>query len=236
MLGLDIVQIITTAVPDSETWWQGEDYGPYNVNLEKQYHKILYCVTPTEQVVEYFRDNKYDLLISHHPFQVDKDIPNIILHTALDCCEGGLNDMWRDIVGIKDAKHFDKNLGWYGPVEPICFHDLIDKIVAKIGMIEGQRYCREPDRLIESVVVCSGLGGMVMQQALKTGADCYIFGENTMPAEETGFRAVIEIGHTRSENIGVNLFKKILPECQIDVAPMWADYYGTDIYTNYFDK
>ena len=55
MLGSDLIKIITKAIPDSETWWKGEPYGPYNVDHDKDYKRLLYCVTPTDEVCQYFR-------------------------------------------------------------------------------------------------------------------------------------------------------------------------------------
>ena len=79
---------------------------------------------------------------------------------------------------------------------------------------------------INSVVICTGLGGLVTDLARKTGADCYILGEATEEAGKMGFKAVIEIGHTLSEQCGVNLIRSLLPGLTIDLAPIEVDYFG----------
>ena len=85
MQGKEIINILTTAIPESDTYVDSEPYGAFGVDLEANYKKLLFCVTPTKDVIKYFHDNNYDLLISHHAFQAD--VPQIILHTALDCCK-----------------------------------------------------------------------------------------------------------------------------------------------------
>ena len=228
MLSLSVVKIITDRVPNSESWTR-ELYGAFNLKPNVDIKKVMFCVTPTRAVVAKFKKEGYDLLVSHHPFRVD--VPQLILHTALDCCEGGLNDMWAKQLGIKNPKHFDKNLGWYGEIEPITLSDLQNSIV-KItnGGNDGLAYTN--GEIITSVVVCSGLGGMVSRQALATGADCYVTGELVSPANKLGFKAVIETGHTKSEWIGVNLIKEILEPhgIQVDYAGFDVDMFGKEYY------
>lgn len=223
----EVIQILTAAIPQEDTWGSKEAYGPYNVDPSSGVRKILYCVTPTPEVVSYFKKNKYDLLISHHPFPTN--VPQLIFHTALDCCKGGLNDQWATALGIKNPEHFDRNLGWAGQIEPISFQNLCKKIESFTERkILGQAVSKKS--MIESVVVCSGLGGLVLDTALKTKADCYILGEALWDAKKSGFNAVIETGHTNSEWIGIHLFRKLLPQVTIDLAPETIDYFGDETY------
>jgi putative NIF3 family GTP cyclohydrolase 1 type 2 len=225
----DLIRVCNEEIPESVSWSQGEYYGAYNIdNYGATVTKVLYCVTPTKAVQRYFKENGYDLLISHHPYMTD--LPQLIYHTALDCCEGGLNDMWRDHLELQAPyKHFDGTLGWHGEIKPILFSELVAKSARLSGKIIGETFSAfGPDALIKTVVICSGLGGMVNAQALATEADCYIIGQNVMAGNETGFRAVIETGHTASEWIGVNLFKRILAGVQVDLAPEALDVYGQE--------
>ena len=78
---------------------------------------------------------------------------------------------------------------------------------------------------INSVVICTGLGGMVNDLALKSNADCYILGQGVRPARFTGFRNVIEMGHTLSERIGYECIKGLIKDLpvQIDIIPIEKD-------------
>lgn len=226
----EVIEVTTRCIPRDIAWEAKEAYGPYNIVPQSEVHRALYCVTPTREVVKYAKENKYDLLISHHPFVVS-GIPQLIFHTALDCCEGGLNDMWRDALGVQGPQHFDGTLGWFGDIEPIAVEDLKQKIMDFCGNCIGEVYIKEGfNRQVKSVVICTGLGGMVTELAAATKADCYILGELCSKGEDTTFNSVIEVGHTFSEWIGVHLFRKILPQITVDSAPFNLDYYGGETF------
>lgn len=229
MKASEVVDRLITRAPQSDSWIV-EPYGAYLVDGNAEVSKVLYCVTPTKAVVDHFLENKYDLLVSHHPFVIG--VPQVILHTALDCCPGGMNDQWRDAMGIKDAKHFDKNLGWYGDIDPTTFNDLVTKVEAFVGFPLGWRHCDfGEDNFVKSVVICSGLGGLVENQAHATGAECYITGQLTHDPAYSHFSAIIEVGHTISESKpGYNLIKSTLPDLQVDCTPINKDIYGREHY------
>lgn len=223
------VDKLITACPSKDTWSRGEAYGPFGVHKDATIRKALYCVTPTEGVLDQFHKGNYDLLVSHHPFIVG--VPQVILHTALDCCEGGLNDQWRDVLGMKNNAHFDRNLGWHGEVEPCTILDLYKKVSDYIGTQPiGCTFSDVP--VIRTVAVCSGLGGLVEKVAHKnTQADCYIFGEGIRHPHYSPFKAQIEIGHTLSEHKpGLAFVRKAIPEVVVDGADMAVDVFGEEVY------
>ena len=223
----EIVELLTNAIPVTDSWTLHEAYGAYNIkDFNKEVNKILYCVTPTHDVVEYFYEHTYDLLISHHPYV--EGVPQLIFHTALDCCKNGLNDMWSNYLNVKNPKHFSRNLGWHGEIDPLSFNNLLAKIEEFIGhSVVGVKYNKN-QKPIQSVVICTGLGGMVLTEAEFTKADCYITGELMGGIQNSRFKAVIEVGHTLSEFIGVSLFQRLLPSLQIDSAPLEVDYFGCE--------
>jgi putative NIF3 family GTP cyclohydrolase 1 type 2 len=224
-----VIKILKEGIPEDVACWKNESYGDYNVEPEKDIRRVLYCVTPTYPVVEYFKERGYDLLVCHHPYRVP--VPQFIAHTALDCCAGGLNDQFRDALQIKEARHFDGTLGWYGKIDPISYPDLCRKVERFIRYpIVGQKHNTLPT--IRSVVVCSGLGGSVNSKALATGADCYILGEAVSKAKDTGFQSMIETGHTHSEWIGVHHIRKLLNpvSIRVDCAPVGIDRYSDERY------
>ena len=225
----EIINILNAAIPVKETWSKGESYGGFGIkNVNAEVKRILYCVTPTYAGIDYFNEHKYDLLISHHPF-VKNGVPMLVYHTALDCCKNGLNDMWKDYLEVKDAKHFDANLGWYGKIDPIPFNDLVAKVETFVGAkVKGLIYHNKKKPLVDSVVICTGLGGLVFGQAELTNADVYITGELTHPSHGH-FNGIIEVGHTLTEVIGIKLFRDLLPGIQIDPAPLSKDVFGSEV-------
>ncbi len=224
----EVTSRLVKGVPKSAEWSVGEHYGPFSVDPKSEVKKVLYCVTPTAHVLTYFKKNGYDLLVSHHPFLTE--VPQIILHTALDCCAGGLNDQWAKALNLQNQLPFDGTLGAVGDLpKELSLQELVEKCEEFIGAkVIGQVYSRI--KTIKSVVICSGLGGLVTDLAASSQADCYILGEATDAAENMGFPAVIEIGHTLSEKCGVNLIRALLPEIQVDSAPIEIDRFGREVW------
>ncbi len=222
-----VYEKLSAAIPKSSTWGGEELYGKNEIfDGDAEINKILYCVTKSYDVEKYCETNGYDLLISHHPMLSNK-VPQLAFHTALDCCEGGLNDQWRDALGLTNYKHFDKNLGWFGSVPPITGSELISKITdfagtPPIGLVTGA------DVIISSVVICTGLGGLVYEEALATGADCYVTGQ--LSKGGGGFKSTIEMGHTISERCGINLIRKVLgPSVVVEETPIAIDIFGGEV-------
>jgi putative NIF3 family GTP cyclohydrolase 1 type 2 len=230
MKAYNLMNKLVSVCRPTDTWSKGEPYGAYNLNENKDIKSAVYCVTPTPEVIEAFKNSKHDVLISHHPFITD--VPQIILHTALDCCEGGLNDQWRDMLGVKNARHFDRNLGWSGDIDPISYTDMYNKVSRYIGRTPiGTCFSDKP--LIHSVTICTGLGGAVEKSAFKnTQSDCYIMGEGVTHPHWSPFSAQFEIGHTLSEfKPGILFLRKNLPEISIYGADRKNDYFGSEVFT-----
>lgn len=229
-----LVDLLKQKVPVKDTWTNlnKEAYGPYNLHLCKRpnIERALYCVTPTEGVIKQFKDGDYDILLTHHPYV--RGVPQFIAHTALDCTEGGLNDYWRDALGVKNAQHFDGNLGWHGEIDPIPFEELVKKCENVAGTpLVGEHHGH--GKMIKSVVICTGLGGMVEGSAHKSGADCYILGEATRHHSDSPFGARIELGHTVSESgSGLAFFRRHLEPhgITVDQASLEHDKFSGEVY------
>jgi putative NIF3 family GTP cyclohydrolase 1 type 2 len=177
------------------------------------------------------------MLVSHHPYVIP-GVRQVVLHTALDCCAGGLNDQWRDALGVKNAKHFDGNLGWYGNVDPIHPDDLYQKVANFIGTAPIGA-CFTDKEVIESVCICTGLGGMVHARAQRiSNADCYIFGQDVADPNNSPFPSIIEVGHTLSEYAtGLKVVREVLEPMgvKVDGADLKYDKFGTEVYIPWMD-
>ncbi|MCC7404566.1 MAG: Nif3-like dinuclear metal center hexameric protein [Bdellovibrionales bacterium] len=233
----EVGRLLYERIPVEDAWTQGEPYGWIGTpdGLAGPVNKVVYCVTsPNQEGVRFFRESGFDLLVAHHPINLNPHLPTMVFHTALDCCRGGLNDQWRDILQIKNARHFDKNLGWYGKIEPLTLGQLVGRIEAALGdEIQGQTFGPK-NEFIKSVAVCSGLGGLVNSLALKTRADCYIVGEAAGVAAKAGFKFYIEIGHTLSERMGVNVVREVLTPhgIQVDLMPIEFESWPAETFGN----
>jgi putative NIF3 family GTP cyclohydrolase 1 type 2 len=230
----ELIDLLTSRIPKSATWSasDGEPYGEYYVVDDMaEIHKALFCVTPSSDVIKYARLHNYDIVIGHHPFVVPTIFPQMIFHTALDMCEGGLNDWWRDRMGIQNASHIYENMGWYGEVEPITFGNLVSKVRRECGDIFGQIH-KKSNQKVHSIAVCSGLGGMVTSLLEMPQVDCIITGELCCPAKEIDADFVIETGHTNSEWMGVEIIRNILApfDVTVNIAPREIDIFGSEVF------
>lgn len=232
-----VVRILEKGIPEKMACWSHEAYGGYNINRRADIKKVLYCVTPNAAMEGYAQERGYDLIFCHHPFKTD--MPQFIAHTALDCCEGGLNDQFKEMLGIKNVQYFDGMLGPYGEIDPLPFGALCQKVERFIkAPIIGQKASKLGDEPVRSVAVCTGLGGSVNSKARATGVDCYILGEATQSFEDSGFKAMIECGHTNTEWIGVNLVRELLAPHGIVVhrVPVTLDRYSQERYVPWKSK
>lgn len=221
-----LTQTIEAKIRKMDAWsvCANENYGAFNLNPDQKLEKLLYCVTISTEAIDYFYENGYDAIVTHHPILSFENVPQLVYHTALDCCENGLNDFWKNFLEIENPTHFDDNLGWMGAIKPISFKSLKDKLETKLeSKMIGDIFTTQKE--INSVVVCTGLGGMVNDLALKTGADCYILGQSLVPGRMTGFRNVIEMGHTLSERIGYDCLKNVVKDIPVefDMLPLEFD-------------
>jgi putative NIF3 family GTP cyclohydrolase 1 type 2 len=216
----------------------GESYGAYlnGSSVDKEITRVLFCVTYNASVEDYAVRNGYDLTISHHPSGGGTRLPHLTYHTALDCCKGGMNDMWADALGMGAHKPFDGNLGAVGEfIRPTTFGELIAKCKGFAGDIVGRIVGNDHMTAIGKTVICTGLGGMVAHEVTRLKPDCFITGQLYQNPETLGIPWVIELGHTRSERCGLDFFKGLLaPQgVEVDAVPMELDRFGNEVYDGF---
>jgi len=228
-----LVEVCHAGIPQSSTWrgTAGEQYGgPFGVSdMDKDIRRVLYSVTHSVGVEHYAMLNAYDLTISHHP-ATSWRLPHLVYHTALDCCEGGLNDMWAAAIGMTTHNHFDENLGAVGRIAPTSILNLVESCRKFSGDIIGA--LKSDGQPIQSVVICTGLGGMVLDTVESWGPDCYITGQLIHDPRHSSIPNVIEIGHTLSERCGITMFEKLLRPhgVTVDSVPLSMDVFGGETY------
>lgn len=229
----DVIETCNNAIPLNKTWERvaGEAYGPClnGHPLNEEIRKVLFCVTYSPVIESYAMHNGYDLIISHHPGMA-KMMPHLVYHTALDCCRGGLNDMWADAIGMPVHGTFDGNLGAMGRVDSVSFDDLLAKCLRFAGWVEGCKQNRS--KVISKIIICTGLGGMIAHDIEKFEPDCFITGELIQSPHSLNIPAIIEVGHTLSERCGIEMFEKILTPHKVivDSAPIEMDRFGGEVF------
>ncbi len=146
---------------------------------------------------------------------------NIIsAHTNLDKADDGLNDCFAAMLGIQKTKVF------YTGTQPVASEDEIIGI-GRIGSLEKQtsliqfaetvkeklalnhlRITGNMDMPIETIAVCTGSGGSLVDAFLRSNADAYVTGDikyHEARLIEENSKALIDVGHFGSEFMAVEL-------------------------------
>jgi putative NIF3 family GTP cyclohydrolase 1 type 2 len=228
-----------------------DHYGLYSKIPNEPVKKILLCATPTAQIVKVFKDEKYDLLISHHDILMG--IPQIIFHSIMDEeSTYGHNVYFAKRMGLKDIefKSVILNGNLYKPLTLDEFLKYLESHGFKVdGIVYKNKNISKNDELISSVVYCSGHGGMLINNdALNAMGwagdpgfdlrdvhkDVYVTGEllSRYDLKNNNFKYIIELGHTNSEKPLFKWMKNRLlnkwSNLQIDLADNAIDYFGRD--------
>ncbi len=158
------------------------------------------------------------------------NISIISMHTNLDKADDGLNDYFASRIGIENTQPFlpqkktgiadglisddeKKNshmtgLGRIGCLDsPLMLNDLALRIKKDLGLI-NLRVTGAMTGTIRKVAVCTGSGGSLVDEFIRSGADVYITGDvkyHEARLIEAASKALIDVGHFGSEHMAVDL-------------------------------
>ncbi len=149
----------------------------------------------------------------------------ISAHTNLDKAIDGLNDYFAAKIGMQKTKVFyNENLsdtpmdestgiGRIGSLEKNILLRQFAKVIKEKLALSHLRVIGNMDLLIETVAVCTGSGGSLVGEFLKSRADVYITGDikyHEARLVEQNSKALIDVGHFGSEHIAVDLLSEKL--------------------------
>ena len=197
--------------------------------------RVLCTLDVTDEAVNYAIANGYDVILSHHPLifrplksvsyadpaarRVIKllkyNISVMSFHTRLDAAPGGLNDVFANLLGLKD-------------VEPLVVGD---EAVGRVGVLEEQTDCvnfaasvkktlmaerilfANCGKAVKKIAICGGDGKDYVKAAKAAGADTYLTGQlsyNIMEeASDIGLN-LFEAGHFHTEDFICNYLKLLV--------------------------
>ncbi len=151
---------------------------------------------------------------------------NIIsVHTNLDKAIDGLNDYFAAKIGIQKTKVFYienrsddsmddvTGIGRIGSLEKnILLRQFAKEIKEKLAL-SHLRVIGNMDLPVNTVAVCTGSGGSLVGEFLKSRADVYVTGDikyHEARLVEQNSKALIDVGHFGSEHIAVDLLSEKL--------------------------
>lgn len=227
----------------AESW---DNSGLLIGNFLQPVTRILIALDVNEDVVHEAISQKYDLIISHHPFiftgikQLHSDerisrmamsliksgISVISAHTNIDrCFEHGINKFVADKLSLSRVSALGE-YGVYGYFEKKKALDVLInelKMLFKINVIKVAAYKQlnaDHSKWIEKVAFSSGASMDFLNQALAENVDVYITSDvKYHEAQQViGYNCtLIDVGHYESESIYLPYFRDIIIEKLIQI-------------------
>jgi putative NIF3 family GTP cyclohydrolase 1 type 2 len=227
-----------------------DNWGLFSTNPNGVVKRILLCTTPTSEIIKLAKAQQYDLVISHHDFLFNHpEVPQIIYHSSMDESDKGHNQYFLNKLGLKNKKQYHKVLVGGDLYKPLTLEQFKEHLIKRGFEINGLVWeSPNADNQIQSVLYCSGMGGMLLSQnhiidARKYAADVYVTGELTSDPsriQPNPFKYIIELGHTSSEKPLFkwikNMIKNRWENLEVDLADKEIDVWGSDNYKNRMEK
>jgi dinuclear metal center YbgI/SA1388 family protein len=186
-----LFEFLETIYPSNlaESW---DKIGLLADNSKEEYNKILLTIDVTYDVIKFAQEIKADLIISHHPLDIEfvtessnkihnllieKNIDLFIIHTNGDKAPDGVNDSLAKTLELVDIREFGSStLGRIGKFKKSLsitevIYLLQDKLPKHRGAIQVSG---ELNKNIVTVGVCSGSGGVLLEMAKENNLDLFI--------------------------------------------------------------
>lgn len=213
-----LIKLIEEKIPP-EIAIEGDKTGlitPANdISVEKVLLLMDYIIT--DQIP--YKD--YDLLILHHPPQLEPPIPTYVIHSNWDIIQGGACDALANKLGLKVTDTISDGLG------RICQTDttletLIEKIRRKLKPEELRIVNFKRNFKIDKMAIVSGFGlnPKMIKKVHKKNVKVYLSGDLTQEgailAKNLGL-TLIDAGHHTTELPGLYKLGELLSHMGVEV-------------------
>lgn len=181
-------------------------------NSSNEVHKVLLCLTVTDDIYEQAVENSCDMIISHHPlFYVPikyKDINILCAHTNLDKAQGGTTDTLIQNLGLPRGETFSDFLR-------ICEYEttvedlgrMLCKLSENVRVINNKQIEK-----LKKIAFCAGSGSEFIKEAKGNGADALVTSDMKFHTALESDIVIFDIGHFESEIPVLKVFYKLLKE------------------------
>lgn len=242
----DLLNLLNKYAP----WDLAEDWDNVGLNVgrkDRQIKKILCALDPNPKTIQEAIDKNIDTLITHHPLlmkgikKIDESQANlkslallienkinlIALHTNLDACKNGLNDVIARNLNLKSIKplHTNKNYpgqgaGRYGSFEKAMLWNTFLKKLAHHLTIKNLRWAGIAPKQVKKVALLTGSGASYYPLARSVNADVYITGDlkyhTALDVYSEGL-CIIDAGHFGTEKHAAETLCHFLKKSKIKV-------------------
>lgn len=205
--------------------------------------KVLVALDPMLDVFEEAKALSCELVVTHHPlifgsvkqvndesydgrnllFLIENGIAAMNLHTNLDCCPGGVNDVLAETLGLQNVKILNPvgtdaqgrpygliRMGEVQPQDAAAFAAFVKTALSCPGVRfadAGKKVCR--------VAVGGGSCGSEIEDVLSVGCDTLVTADlKYNHFEEAKYRGLnlIDAGHFETENPVCAVLERVLHE------------------------
>ena len=194
---------------------------------EREVKKIMVSLNADSAAVDEAIEKGVDMLICHHPLiflpirgiaaddfvgrnllrLAEAKIALYAMHTNLDWADGGVNDCLCEALCLSNVRALvmgpnGAKVARIGNVPALSLSTMVERVRGAIN--PAAKYVGKPDKIINTVAVCGGGGGSLLDDVLKNHCDLYISSDfryhEAQKAHEEGV-ALIDAGHFETENI-----------------------------------
>lgn len=178
-------------------------------DLDAKVTSILVALDCTLEVIKEAKQNKCNLILTHHPllFRKPSSITNQTLqgkkiiclikndinlyccHTNLDSAQDGVNDTLMRILGFEDNYIIDKSnykgnekLNGIGRITQLKNEVSLSELCNHVKNalgLKNLRYCGHDNKVIKKIAVINGSGESYFDMAKSNGVDCIITGDTS---------------------------------------------------------
>lgn len=207
--------------------------------------RILCTLDVTEEAVNYAIENRFDLIVSHHPLLfhplgavteedhvarkvmrlLQGDVSVMCFHTRADAVAGGVNDRLCEMLGLEDVAPLGEGEAELARIGILPQPMLLSDFAASVKEILGAPMVLVADagRTVQCVTLCGGDGKDFVSAAREAGADTYLSGRIgyhlMADGPETGLN-MLEAGHYYTETHITGFFAELcealLPEATVE--------------------
>lgn len=190
----------------AESW----DASGWLVETDKQeIDSILLALTVTDDIVNQAKEQKCDIILSHHPlFCVPIKYRNIDIysaHTNLDMAIGGTTDTLIEKLGLQVTEI-------QGFVRYVEFNLNIEDFITKLKSISPNMRYTNPNNVkkLTKIAFCAGSGSEFIEEAEANGADGFVTGDLKFHTALDSKIPVFDIGHFESEIQVLKVFENLV--------------------------
>ncbi len=208
----EIAKLIEGFAPlETQEEWDCSGWG-VNVKSYDEIHRVMLCLTVTDNVIKQAKTQNCNMVVSHHPcFYVPLEWSNINIycaHTNLDKAKGGTTDTLIETLGLSKYKiNIEHEF-----LRIIDYKTTVKDFNTKLKQISPNARIINNKDLIElnRIAFCAGSGSEFIKDAKELGADCLVTGDLKFHTALESPILVYDIGHFESEILILPVLEKII--------------------------